>query len=241
MKRIWIFMILIACPAAMFGQSNGSGSSAQGSTCGSSGNPPYQPAVPPSSTTVYGGGEWGYGGAQTPAGAALARRAQVINSAGQYNLATSAGAVNLTQAESNEMRNQVQAVRAYWEIRDFARLEREKERGPRPDGGRTFPPRPCRRPPAQARGRSIRPAAPCTGLSSCRMPVMNHSARAERVHGQVAEIRGTGLCRSVQVRENIDVMYDVLKSQIASIPPQDYMESRAFLASLKFATTRSVL
>ena len=44
-----------------------------------------------------------------------------------------------------------------------------------------------------------------------------------------------------QVRENIGTMYVMLKSQIASIPPQDYVESRAFLESLLYATTRAIL
>ena len=43
MKRIWIFMILIACPVMTLGQSSG---------VGPSGSPPYQPAVPAPSTTV---------------------------------------------------------------------------------------------------------------------------------------------------------------------------------------------
>ena len=135
MKRIWIFMILIACPVMALGQGNGSGSPTlgQGSKPGLSGSPPYQPAVPSASTTVYGGGVWGYGGdAQTAPGAALQGMSQVISSAGQYNLATSAAAVNMTQAESNEMQNLIQGVQTFWDMRDFGRVEREKERGPRP-------------------------------------------------------------------------------------------------------------
>ncbi len=135
MKRVWIFMILIACPLMTLAQGNGSGSSAigQGSKPRSSGSPPYEPAVPPPSTTVYGGGDWGYGGdAQTLPGAALLGMSQVISSAGQYNLATSAAAVNMTEVESNEMRNLIQGVQTFWEIRNLGRMERENERGPRP-------------------------------------------------------------------------------------------------------------
>ena len=40
-----------------------------------------------------------------------------------------------------------------------------------------------------------------------------------------------------QVRENIDAMFDSLKSQISSIPPQDYVACRTFLQSLLYATT----
>ncbi len=124
MKRTWIFILLIACPAMTLGQSSESGSSA---------SPPYQPAVPPPSTTVYGGGGYGYGGdAQTPQGAALQGMSQAISAAGQYNLATSAAAINMTQAESNQLRDNVQWVQTFWQMRDIGRAERETERGPRP-------------------------------------------------------------------------------------------------------------
>ena len=52
---------------------------------------------------------------------------------------------------------------------------------------------------------------------------------------------GLDYADQVQVRENIDAMYGMLKSQIASIPPQEYVECRAFLESLLYATTRCVL
>ena len=57
---------------------------------------------------------------------------QVISSAGQYNLASSAAAVNMTQAESNDMQNLIQGVQTFWEMRNLGRMERERERGPRP-------------------------------------------------------------------------------------------------------------
>ena len=87
--------------------------------------------MPPPSTTVYGGGGFGYGQAQTAEGAALQGMSQVISAQGQYNLATSAAAINLTEAQSNELHNQVQGVQTFWQMRDIGRAEREKERGPR--------------------------------------------------------------------------------------------------------------
>ena len=41
------------------------------------------------------------------------------------------------------------------------------------------------------------------------------------------------------VRTNIDGMFDGIKSQISSIPPQDYVACRKFLQSLLYATTRT--
>ncbi len=125
MKRMWIFIILAACPVMTLGQT---GNVAPGS------GQAYHPAVPAASTTVYGGGGYGYGyggGAQTAQGAALQGMSQVISAAGQYNLATSAAAVNMTEAESNQLRNNVQGTQTFWAMRDIGREERAKERGPR--------------------------------------------------------------------------------------------------------------
>ncbi len=123
MKRIWIFMILLACPVMTLGQGSGSGSS---------GSPPYQPAVPASSPAVYAGGGYGYVGGQNPAGAALQGMSQVISSAGEYNLATSAAAINMTEAQSKQLSNNLQGAQTFWAMRDLGRAERAKERGPRP-------------------------------------------------------------------------------------------------------------
>jgi len=91
MKRTLIFTIMIACPVMTLGQGIGSEPSTV-TPSGKSGladRPLYQPAVPPPSTTVCGGGGCGYDwGPQTAPGAALQGMSQVINSAGQYNLAT---------------------------------------------------------------------------------------------------------------------------------------------------------
>ena len=196
MKPIWIFMIVIACPVTTLGQGNGSGSPNQGSPPSQPVSPPYQPAVSPASTPAYGAG-WGYGAGQTPAGAALQGLSQVISSAGQYNLDSSAAAVNLSQAESNEMRNASEAVLGFWAMRDFGRMEREKERGPRPT-----PEELARRADDGApRVLSPKQIDPVSGeltwplvLKDASFEVAAHCAG--QVHGQVDAIRWPGQCRS---------------------------------------------
>ena len=64
-----------------------------------------QPAVPaPSTTNVYGAYP-GYAGGTTAAGSAMNGMANAISAKGNYNLSTSAAAINMTQAQSNEMQN----------------------------------------------------------------------------------------------------------------------------------------
>ena len=245
MSRIWIFMILIACPVMAFGQVSGAKSSMLGqvSAVGSPGTVPYQPAVPPPSTTAYGGGAWGYGGAaQTAAGAALQGTAQVISAAGDYNLATSAAAVNATHAQSNAMRNQVQGVQTFYDMRDLGSVERGRERGPRATAEEL-----ARRARAAApRALTANQMDPASGVLYWPAALQNAGFEAQRIALDEYAVRwlkygGLDYDDKAHVRENVNTMYVTLKSQIASMPPQDYVEGRAFLESLLYATTRAVL
>ena len=237
MKPIWIFTILLACPVMTLGQSSGSRSSG--------GSPPYQPAVPAPSTTVYGGGGYGYGyggGAQTAQGAALQGMSQVISAAGQYNLATSAAAINMTQAESNEMNNQVQGVQTFWQMRDIGRAEREKERAPR-----LTPEQLARMARDGApRGLTASQIDPVSGALYWPAALQDPGFQEQRsvvdeYTAKWVKYGGLTYADQTKVRENIDGMFDGLKSQIKSIPPQDYVACRTFLQSLLYATTRTTL
>jgi hypothetical protein len=236
MKRIGFFMIMLACPAVVLGQGSGSASS---------GSSTYQPVVPAPSTTVYGGGGggWGYGGtAQTAQGAALQGYSQVISAAGQYNLATSAAAVNLTQAESNQLRNNVQGVQTFWQMRDIGRAEREKERGPR-----LTPEQLARMARDGApRGLTANQIDPVTGVLYWPFALQDPDFQPQRTAvddftAKWVKYGGLDYADQRQIRQNIDTMFDSLKSQITRIPPQDYVACRTFLQSLLYATTRTTL
>ena len=125
MKRIAVIALVLAGPVLAIGQT---GQNAVMPAAGQN----VGPIVPPPTTQVYNGGYGGYGGGQTAQGAALQGMSQVISAAGQAHLANSAAAINWTQAQSNEMRNDVQGVQTFWAMRDIGREERAKERGPAP-------------------------------------------------------------------------------------------------------------
>ena len=258
MKRTWIFIVLMACPAMTLGQSSKSGTSSspphqpavspamtlgQSSKSGTSSSPPYQPAVSPPATAVYGGGGYGYGGgAQTARGAALQGMSQVISSAGQYNLDTSAAAVNMTEAQSNDQQNRVQGVRTFWEMRDIGRAEREAERGPRPT-----PEELARRAHAGApRALDASQIDPVSGELYWPAALQDPSFKARRsavdeYSAKWVKYGGLDYADQSQVRANIDGMFDSLKAKISSIAPQDYVACRTFLQSLLYATTRTTL
>jgi hypothetical protein len=235
MKRIAIFAILIAAPVATLGQTD------QPSAPRTGGAAKYQVIAPPPSSQTYNGGYgYGGGGAQTAQGAALQGMSQVISAAGERNLSNSAAAINWTQAQSNEMQNRVQGVSTFWEMRNMGKAERDKERGPPPT-----PEELARRARAGApRQLNTNQIDPVTGelhwpsalqqdmFNEQRGPVDEYAAKWVK-YGTLDYTDQTGM------RQNIDAMFDAMKGQISSIPPQDYVQCRSFLQSLLYATTRT--
>jgi hypothetical protein len=192
---------------------------------------------------VYGGGGYGgYCGGSTVAGAALGGMSQVISAAGQYNLATSAAAVNMTQAESNAMQNQIQAANTFWELRSISRAQRASEAGPPPT--------------AEQVARMARAGLPKPLTSSQIDPVSGRlywpdalqnstfdSDRREldQIFAKHAAYGGLDQSDRQQVRTATGKMFAGLKAQIRKIPPQTYVDSRTFLESLVYAATTTTL
>src|SRR5262245_63896784 len=91
----------------------------------------YTPAVPSASYGGYGGYGF-YGG--TPGGATvegsmMQGMASVISAKGNYNLATSAAAVNMTQAMKQDIVNRQDATNAYFAMQETNRASRAVKRG----------------------------------------------------------------------------------------------------------------
>ena len=132
MNRLWVLLVIIvAFPALIMAQPGTSQyPPAPGGT-----SQPYQPAVPPPSI-INGNGGWsgGYGGtgASTAAGSAMNGMASVISAKGNYNLSTSAAAVNMTQAQKQEIQNHQQYTNTYFEMRATNKAARKAEEGPQP-------------------------------------------------------------------------------------------------------------
>jgi hypothetical protein len=127
-------------------------------------------------------------------------------------------------------------------MRNLGRTEREKERGIRPT-----PEELIRRAHAGApRPLTARQMDPASGVlywpDALRDPVFETQRTAvDEYSARWAKYGGLDYPERAQIRVNIDAMFHLLKAQIASIPPQDYVESRSFLQSLLYVTTRSVL
>jgi len=179
---------------------------------------------------------------QTAPGAALQGAAELANAAAQYNLATSAAAVNMTQAQGNELRNRVEQVRTFYALRDAGHAGREAEQA-HLGGAKDATARAVA---AAPRGLSASQIDPATGTLFWpgALQEAQYDAQRAAVDKCVAKWRKYGGLDSAdqrQLRQNIAAMVEGMKSQIAEIPPQQYSECRSFLQSLLFATTKSMI
>jgi hypothetical protein len=226
--------MLAASPVLAFAQTS---SSPAGGT-----NVPYQPAVPaPSTVNAYGG--WGgYGGGSTAAGSALNGMASVISAKGDYNLATSAAAINMTQAQKQEIQNRQQWTNTYFDMRATNRAARAAERSPRPS--------------MEELARMAQQGVPkplgskqmdsITGHLNWPSALQQASFDSQReqldqLFAARAKYGGLSYADQTAVRQTVDAMFSELKSQIRDIPPADYLASRNFLNSVTYAASKSEL
>jgi hypothetical protein len=93
------------------------------------GETPYTPAVPAGNVQNYGG--WGgYGGGTTAAGSAMQGMASCVQAAGNYNLSTSAAAINMTVAERNQIQNSMEFTNTYFQKQQANRAAQAAQRRP---------------------------------------------------------------------------------------------------------------
>ena len=237
MKRLWFVLFLTACPAVALTQiPSGPVRSAESAT-------PYQPAVPAPTTNVYGGGGWaGHSGASTAAGSAMNGMASVISAKGDYNLSTSAAAINMTQAQRNEIQNRQQATNTYFEMRATNRAARAAEAGPKPTMEQLA--RIAHQGAPKPLGTSE--FDPVSGRLSWPYALQEASFASQRsqvdqLFAKFATYGGLAYSDQMLVRQIINAMFVALKAQIREIPSTDYMACRHFLNDLLYAVTNTQL
>jgi hypothetical protein len=237
MKSLGLVVAVVSCAAMVFAQSShpdGSGQAGQA----------YHPAVPQASGVAAVGNEgwWGQPGGGTVAGSAMNGMANVISAAGDYNLSTSAAAVNMTQAQRQEIENRSQWTQTYFDMRAVNRSASAAERGPNltveqlariAHEGAPTPLTPSQVDPVT--GRIDWPTLLQTEAYAPQRAVLDHLV-AKR-----ATLGGLGYPDREQARDAIDAIMAALKGQIRDIPPAQYVASRNFLGSLLYATSKSQL
>lgn len=187
-----------------------------------------------------GGGGWGWGGwngvGSTAAGSYYTGLGNAIRSQGQFNLDTSAAAINMTEAERRRIENSKQWTETFFEKRRINQAYRDSQR--RPAGNSETWVRlaqagtPQRLSPSEL--------DPVTGRINWPQGLLNEVYAAERqkvdelfadralAHGAI------GPQAHSQIATSINAMLATLKSLIRQYETNQYIATRNFLNSLNF-------
>lgn len=231
MKRLALFTACLMTVSMVLGQ-------------GQSSAPPYQPAVPPPSIGGYGGGMgFGYGGGggvgSTAAGSAMTGMSNVISAKGSYNLSTSAAAVNMTQAQSQEIKNHQQYTDAYFDMRATNKAARAAEEGPRVTAEQVA---------RMAHETAPKPLSPgemndVTGKLNWPEALQMDTFAADRkkleeLFVSSSQIGSMNYADQSKARVIINDMNKLLKAQVKSIPGPVYVTCKKFLEGLMFTAAK---
>ncbi len=201
------------------------------------GTPMYPPSVPPAN---YGGYPYGYWGSSTALEGFGRGLGDMINAFGQYNLATSAAVVNLSEARRSEISNDKLWTQTYFEMRDVNRQNREAElkrqRGNPENWARyaqAAKPKPLGNQELDAVTGEIRWPI-LLGLAD----FAAQRARLEKAFADRAYHGVMGAEDYLVVHQVADEMLTGLRDRVASLPPQQYVVAKRFLESLVYEASQ---
>lgn len=201
---------------------------------------PYTPAVPTSSSF----NNYGYmgGHSSTLEEGAMRGMASVVSAKGDYNLATSAAAVNLTQAEKQDIENRQAATQAYFAMQETNRSARDAKRSPRLSQEQLV------RIAAQSAPKQLtsNEVNPVSGAIS--WPILltdptfaDDRKKVEQLLAKQATYGSLALSDHAAAGESIEHMSAQLREMIKSVPAQSYVTAKNFLKSLMYNLTRTTL
>jgi len=185
----------------------------------------------------YGGYGWGgnWGAGSTPAGSYLTGLADAIRAEGDYNLNTSAAAINLEEAEKRDIENRTRWTNAYFEMRRINEAYTHPKRPPVP---------------AETWARLAHDAAPDRLANHLLDPVNGQIVWPSALQGpEFAPERGVleqmfahramshgaiGVQGHATIKKAVEVALAKLKAQIRLIDTRNYLEARNFLNSLGY-------
>lgn len=203
----------------------------------------YTPAVPAAPSVGGGYGLWGgnFSGG-TVEGSMMQGMASVISAQGNYNLATSAAAVNTTQAIKQDIVNRQDATNAYFAIKETNRAAREAMRSPRLNDEQLV------RLAAQAAPKPIDASEfnPVSGQVTWPVLLQGDAFKQQRTIVEQllvkqAQYGKLGIAEHDQAGDAIEGMADGLRGIINAVSPQQYIDAKNFLKSLMYGLTKTQL
>lgn len=191
----------------------------------------------------YGGGYgWGWGGGggagSTAAGSYMTGMGNAIRAQGQYNLDTSAAAINVEEAAKRDIENQKLWTQTYFEKRRINQAYKDSQKRPRsPDSWVRIA--------QEAAPNRLSPSAldPVTGQIAWPPGLQgpefqSDRQKLDRLFADRAMVSGAiGVDVHGQIRAAVNAMIATLKSRIRDYETSQYLNSRNFLTSLAYEAT----
>jgi len=175
-----------------------------------------------------------YNNASTAAEGYANGMSNVISAKGDYNLNTSQAAINMTQAQSQEIQNRQQWTNAYFDMRKVNRANRAEERGRQPtmeDAVRYA---------QMGKPKRLSPSEMDSVTGKITWPRLLRTEQFEDQRAKLDELfekrarYGSTFEDQMALREATNDMLAEIKKQIRDLPPYDYTNSRRFLESLAY-------
>ncbi len=176
-----------------------------------------------------------YSTASTPGESYARGISELIRAAGSANLALSEAAVNLTEAERRQLKNDVDFVNTYFQIRRLNQQYQAQERGPRPTMEDLIRfaqlGKPQRLSPGDIDAASGQIFWPIILRSQVFAP---YRIKLETYFGQRAQPSGLTPESYLRLDQTSRAMVEELRRYVADFPPGDYLHGKHFIESLGY-------
>ena len=213
---------------------------------GGGGGMGFDPSAVANATSPYSGAPFSIGGAgssyatssaiSTSPGEGFGRGvSELIRAAGSYNVASSEAAVNLTEAERRQLKNDVDFVNTYFQIRRLNQQLRAQARGPRPtmDDLVRFAQlgKPQRLSPGDIDAASGQIFWPVILRAQVFAP---YRIKLETYFNERTQLGGIGPENYLRLDQAARAMIEELRRYVADFPPGDYVHAKHFVESLGY-------
>lgn len=196
------------------------------------------PLLASSCYAQYYGGPYGYGYgySSTAAEGAAHGLADVVRSAGSYNLDTSRAAVNVEEARKAYIQNRELAQETWFDMRRRNDAYRAEKRGPAPTSEQIFRIN-AQRAPSRLNDDQIDPVTgelhwPLLLTSAIYDPYRKVIDKGFETRSQQGSIKSFD--KQQDLVKAVDGMYDALKKRIRDYEPQQFVEANRFMEALSY-------